>query len=54
MDIDEKESYCPYCGENISLLIDKNLSGLPPFLVDKPGLNSGFMILLHIEQFTLK
>ncbi len=22
MNINEKESYCPYCGENISLLID--------------------------------
>lgn len=28
----------------IALLIDKNLSGLPPFLVEKGGLNSGFMI----------
>ena len=25
MDIDEKESYCPYCGENISLLIDNSI-----------------------------
>ena len=28
----------------ISLLIDKHLSNLPPFLVDNGGLNSGFMI----------
>jgi hypothetical protein len=26
MDINEKESYCPYCGEVISLLIDDSLS----------------------------
>ena len=25
MDIDEKESYCPYCGESISLLIDSSV-----------------------------
>jgi histidine ammonia-lyase len=36
----------------ISLLIDKNLSGLPPFLVDKPGLNSGFMIA-HVTASAL-
>lgn len=28
----------------IALLIDKNLSGLPAFLVDEGGLNSGFMM----------
>jgi histidine ammonia-lyase len=28
----------------IALLIDDNLSGLPPFLVAEPGVNSGFMI----------
>jgi histidine ammonia-lyase len=28
----------------IALLIDSNLSGLPPFLIKKSGLNSGFMI----------
>lgn len=28
----------------MALLIDSNLSGLPPFLVDNGGLNSGFMI----------
>jgi histidine ammonia-lyase len=28
----------------IALLIDSNLSGLPPFLVEKGGLNSGFML----------
>ncbi len=28
----------------IALLIDKNFSGLPPFLVKESGLNSGFMI----------
>lgn len=26
MDINEKESYCPYCGEAISLLIDDSVS----------------------------
>ena len=25
MDIDERESYCPYCGESISLLIDNSI-----------------------------
>ena len=25
MNIEEKESYCPYCGESISLLIDSSL-----------------------------
>lgn len=25
MDINEKESYCPYCGESISLLIDETI-----------------------------
>ena len=28
----------------IALLIDSTLSGLPPFLVREPGINSGFMI----------
>ncbi|WGL61217.1 histidine ammonia-lyase [Pigmentibacter sp. JX0631] len=28
----------------ISILLDSNLSGLPPFLVNNSGLNSGFMI----------
>jgi len=28
----------------ISLMMDKNMSQLPPFLVDKGGVNSGFMI----------
>jgi histidine ammonia-lyase len=28
----------------MALLIDSNLSGLPPFLVDNGGVNSGFMI----------
>ncbi len=28
----------------LALLIDKHLSGLPPFLVEQGGLNSGFMI----------
>tara|TARA_B110000014_G_C19574029_1_gene305624 strand:+ start:129 stop:317 length:189 start_codon:yes stop_codon:yes gene_type:complete len=25
MDINEKESYCPYCGESITLLIDETI-----------------------------
>ena len=25
MDINEKESYCPYCGESISLFIDSSI-----------------------------
>ena len=25
MEINEKEAYCPYCGENISLLIDSSI-----------------------------
>jgi histidine ammonia-lyase len=28
----------------IALLVDANISGLPPFLVREPGLNSGFMM----------
>ncbi|MDP3705203.1 MAG: histidine ammonia-lyase [Legionellaceae bacterium] len=28
----------------VALLIDSSLSGLPPFLVNNPGLNSGFML----------
>lgn len=36
----------------ISLLVDKNLSGLPPFLVDNSGLNSGFM-LAHVTASAL-
>jgi len=36
----------------IALLIDSSLSGLPPFLVDNPGLNSGFMIA-HVTAAAL-
>ena len=36
----------------IALLIDSSLSGLPPFLVDDPGLNSGFMIA-HVTAAAL-
>jgi histidine ammonia-lyase len=36
----------------IALLIDSALSGLPPFLVDEPGLNSGFMIA-HVTAAAL-
>ena len=36
----------------IALLIDSNLSGLPPFLVDNAGLNSGFMIA-HVTAAAL-
>jgi histidine ammonia-lyase len=36
----------------IALLIDNTLSGLPPFLVDNPGLNSGFMIA-HVTAAAL-
>jgi len=36
----------------IALLIDANLSGLPPFLVSNPGLNSGFMIA-HVTAAAL-
>ncbi|UCE30065.1 MAG: histidine ammonia-lyase, partial [Burkholderiales bacterium] len=36
----------------IALLIDANLSGLPPFLVPEPGLNSGFMIA-HVTAAAL-
>jgi histidine ammonia-lyase len=36
----------------IALLIDASLSGLPPFLVDNPGLNSGFMIA-HVTAAAL-
>jgi histidine ammonia-lyase len=36
----------------IALLIDSSLSGLPPFLVEQPGLNSGFMIA-HVTAAAL-
>jgi histidine ammonia-lyase len=36
----------------IALLIDATLSGLPPFLVREPGLNSGFM-LAHVTAAAL-
>lgn len=36
----------------IALLIDSSLSGLPPFLVDNAGLNSGFMIA-HVTAASL-
>ena len=36
----------------IALLIDATLSGLPPFLVDNAGLNSGFMIA-HVTAAAL-
>ncbi|HEY1631851.1 MAG TPA: histidine ammonia-lyase [Rhizomicrobium sp.] len=36
----------------IALLIDSSLSGLPPFLVAEPGLNSGFMIA-HVTAAAL-
>ena len=36
----------------IALLIDSTLSGLPPFLVDNAGLNSGFMIA-HVASAAL-
>jgi histidine ammonia-lyase len=35
-----------------ALLIDSSISGLPPFLVAKPGLNSGFMIA-HVTAASL-
>jgi histidine ammonia-lyase len=36
----------------IALLIDSTLSGLPPFLVKEPGVNSGFMIA-HVTAAAL-
>lgn len=36
----------------VALLIDASLSGLPPFLVPEPGLNSGFMIA-HVTAAAL-
>jgi histidine ammonia-lyase len=36
----------------IALLTDSNLSGLPPFLVSDPGVNSGFMIA-HVTAAAL-
>lgn len=36
----------------IALLIDSSLSGLPPFLVSDPGVNSGFMIA-HVTAAAL-
>lgn len=36
----------------VALLIDTTLSGLPPFLVNNPGVNSGFMIA-HVTAAAL-
>ncbi len=36
----------------VALLIDSSISGLPPFLVKEPGLNSGFMIA-HVTAAAL-
>ncbi|PID41862.1 MAG: histidine ammonia-lyase [Gammaproteobacteria bacterium] len=36
----------------VALLIDANLSGLPPFLVNNPGVNSGFMVA-HVTAAAL-
>ncbi|MDR3690207.1 MAG: histidine ammonia-lyase [Fimbriimonas sp.] len=36
----------------IALLIDASLSGLPPFLISQPGVNSGFMIA-HVTAAAL-
>jgi histidine ammonia-lyase len=36
----------------IALLIDETLSGLPPFLVHEPGINSGFM-MAHVTAAAL-
>ncbi|WP_142850340.1 histidine ammonia-lyase [Telmatospirillum sp. J64-1] len=36
----------------IAMLIDSTISGLPPFLVEEPGLNSGFMIA-HVTAAAL-
>jgi len=36
----------------IAMLIDTTLSGLPPFLVEDPGLNSGFMVA-HVTAAAL-
>ena len=36
----------------IALLIDASISGLPPFLVENPGINSGFMIA-HVTAAAL-
>jgi len=36
----------------IALLVDASLSGLPPFLVSDPGINSGFMIA-HVTAASL-
>jgi histidine ammonia-lyase len=36
----------------VALLIDSSLSGLPPFLVQEPGVNSGFMIA-HVTAAAL-
>src|SRR5437868_947608 len=40
------------CERRIALLIDATLSGLPPFLVREPGVNSGFMIA-HVTAAAL-
>ena len=40
------------CERRIALLIDATLSGLPPFLVDESGVNSGFMVA-HVTAAAL-
>jgi histidine ammonia-lyase len=40
------------CERQIALLIDSSLSGLPPFLVQESGVNSGFMIA-HVTAAAL-
>lgn len=41
-----------FAERQIALLIDSNMSGLPSFLVDNPGVNSGFMIA-HVTSSAL-
>ena len=56
MNIDEKESYCPYCGESISLLVDNSIENqeyiedcqvcCSPILISIENLKQGDALLI--------
>ena len=49
MDIDEKESYCPYCGESISLLIDNSIEN-QEYVEDYQVCCSPILISIEIDH----
>ena len=50
MDIDEKESYCPYCGESISLLIDNSIEN-QEYVEDCQVCCSPILISIEIDHY---